>query len=108
MLLAGRGAAVVASNGPPARRGTLAVLCSLFFFNDPAPPEISPLPLPDALPISHLARLRRQSVAAQVHGHGAEARLRQRRQLPPPRVRRIRKSVQEEDGRGGTRSEEHT
>src|SRR3990172_2024357 len=23
----------------------------LFFFNDPAPPEISPLPLPDALPI---------------------------------------------------------
>src|SRR5258708_6345449 len=24
---------------------------SLFFFNDPAPPEISPLPLPDALPI---------------------------------------------------------
>src|SRR3990172_8324660 len=25
---------------------------SLFFFNDPAPPEISPLPLHDALPIS--------------------------------------------------------
>src|SRR5256714_4063261 len=29
-----------------------------FFFNDPAPPEISPLSLPDALPISfQLARL---------------------------------------------------
>src|SRR3990172_5297609 len=26
----------------------------LFFFNDTAPPEISPLPLHDALPISHL------------------------------------------------------
>src|SRR4029450_14151208 len=31
-------------------RGSKAAL--LFFFNDPAPPEISPLPLPDALPIS--------------------------------------------------------
>src|SRR5256885_15050480 len=29
---------------------------SFFFFNDPAPPEISPLPLPDALPISAGAR----------------------------------------------------
>src|SRR2546428_12364287 len=28
-----------------------------FFFNDPAPPEISPLPLHDALPISHGLRL---------------------------------------------------
>src|SRR5258705_8731505 len=27
-----------------------------FFFNDTAPPEISPLPLHDALPISHGAR----------------------------------------------------
>src|SRR2546425_4444580 len=27
-----------------------------FFFNDPAPPEISPLPLHDALPISGVAR----------------------------------------------------
>src|SRR5258708_31755769 len=26
-------------------------LSFFFFFNDPAPPEISPLPLPDALPI---------------------------------------------------------
>src|SRR2546423_9201786 len=26
----------------------------VFFFNDPAPPEIYPLPLPDALPIYHL------------------------------------------------------
>src|SRR2546427_3188975 len=29
-----------------------------FFFNDPAPPDIYPLPLPDALPISPLARHR--------------------------------------------------
>src|SRR2546421_13068156 len=33
----------------------MALICLLgmffFFFNDPAPPEISPLPLPDALPI---------------------------------------------------------
>src|SRR6202049_1343392 len=27
------------------------VLSVFFFFNDPAPPEIYPLPLPDALPI---------------------------------------------------------
>src|SRR5258708_5773458 len=26
-----------------------------FFFNDPAPPEISPFPLPDALPIGRVA-----------------------------------------------------
>src|SRR2546426_9956093 len=31
----------------------LFYLCDFFFFlNDPAPPETSPLPLPDALPIS--------------------------------------------------------
>src|SRR3990172_63130 len=29
----------------------LHLLFPLFFFNDPATPEISPLPLPDALPI---------------------------------------------------------
>src|SRR2546430_14416141 len=29
---------------------------SFFFFNDPAPPGTSPLPLPDALPISPLRR----------------------------------------------------
>src|SRR3989449_8107443 len=28
------------------------VFCSFFFFNDAAPPEFSPLPLPAALPIS--------------------------------------------------------
>src|SRR5262249_62319802 len=30
---------------------SLSLLCSLFFFNVPAPPEISPLSLHDALPI---------------------------------------------------------
>src|ERR1039458_6205700 len=29
------------------------IFCFFFFLNDPAPPEISPLPLPDALPIGH-------------------------------------------------------
>src|SRR2546429_405455 len=33
-----------------------------FFFNDPAPPEFSPLPLPDALPISVVCPLARHSV----------------------------------------------
>src|SRR2546429_8347895 len=37
---------------PPLR----ASLSLFFFFNDPAPPEISPLPLPDALPIPPAAQ----------------------------------------------------
>ena len=49
-----------------------------------------------------LGRLRRLPVAAQVHRHGAEAGLRKRRQLPPPRVRRLGKPVQEEDRRAVT------
>src|SRR5256884_6949381 len=32
------------------------LLAHFFFFNDPAPPEISPLSLPDALPISSAGR----------------------------------------------------
>src|SRR3989454_7446747 len=35
-----------------------AVHFSFFFLNDPAPPEISPLPLPDALPIPPARRTR--------------------------------------------------
>src|SRR5258706_15364080 len=31
---------------------SLKILIFFFFFNDPAPTEISPFPLPDALPIS--------------------------------------------------------
>src|ERR1039457_133229 len=40
---------------PPTRRAYLCVVFFFFFFffNDPAPTEISPLSLPDALPISH-------------------------------------------------------
>src|SRR2546423_12833548 len=34
-----------------------------FFFNDPAPPEIYPLPLPDALPICSSSRAPRCSIA---------------------------------------------
>src|ERR1043165_10307412 len=37
-----------------------------FFFNDPAPPEISPLPLPDALPICHVGA---RSVMNRLHPH---------------------------------------
>src|ERR1039458_1162820 len=33
------------------RRAVFSVFFFFFFFNDPAPPEIYPLPLPDALPI---------------------------------------------------------
>src|SRR2546430_15130631 len=38
-----------------------------FFFNDPAPPEISPLPLPDALPISWALALYRAPARRQHH-----------------------------------------
>src|SRR3970040_390204 len=41
---------------PPRVHGRVRVstLCPCFFFNDPAPPEIYPLSLHDALPISYL------------------------------------------------------
>src|ERR1022692_4874190 len=43
---------------PRARPWISALLRCFFFFNDAAPPEISPLPLPAALPISaHSSRL---------------------------------------------------
>src|SRR5256886_7103201 len=46
-----------------------------FFFNDPAPPEISPLPLHDALPISR-----------DLHANGQNRRQRQcRDRAQPPR-----------------------
>src|SRR2546430_9773914 len=47
-----------------------SVRLTLFFLNDPPPPEISPLPLPAALPISPEAR--------RVHRDGERA-------APPPR-----------------------
>src|SRR2546426_10541126 len=53
--------------------------CLFFFFlNDPAPPEIYPLPLPDALPISCHAR------RALARGAGSPRRS-PRRARPPPR-----------------------
>src|SRR3982750_3845530 len=59
--------------GAPAP-GPLA-LVSFFFFNDPAPPEISPLPLHDALPISFFAsELEPRARAAAVLGDEHDAR----------------------------------
>src|SRR2546422_2475938 len=56
----------------PSDYGRTLVGCVFFFFNDPAPPELSPLPLHDALPICPAARPRRV-------GGGARAALRRRR-----------------------------
>src|SRR3990167_7198535 len=73
-------------NTPPDRKSTRLnsshsqISYSLFFFNDPATPEISPLSLHDALPIFLRAcRLRRSA--------GLERRLGQHRRDPqyPPR-----------------------
>src|SRR3954449_3850950 len=64
---------------PPAVLGVLA-----FFFKDPAPPEIYPLPLHDALPISARAASRHR-----------------RRRHPPPPPPRSRRS------RGGGIGREH-
>src|SRR2546426_10125122 len=50
-----------------------------FFFKDPAPPDISPLPLPDALPISIRFPARPRG-AAPVRGRDSPAR--RRRQAP--------------------------
>src|SRR5256886_15617178 len=47
-----------------------------FFFNDTAPPEIYPLPLHDALPISPLGRRRprRRGLGRRDHGHAEHRR----------------------------------
>src|SRR5260370_9666665 len=44
------------SRVPRSLRRSHSSLSFFFFFNDTAPPEISPLSLPDALPISHADR----------------------------------------------------
>src|SRR2546426_8790221 len=49
-----------ASHPPP--------LLLLFFLNDPATPEISPLPLPDALPISDRAERERHDLLYEAAG----------------------------------------
>src|SRR3989441_10325413 len=43
---------------------------SFFFFNDPPPPEIYPLPLHDALPISYLVRSLGRGIAPPAGGVG--------------------------------------
>src|SRR2546430_5129213 len=58
---------------------------SFFFFNDPAPPEISTLPLPDALPISP----RRRAGGAERPAAGRR-RGRRHRHVPLQRHRRQR------------------
>src|SRR2546425_5064749 len=52
-----------------------------FFFNDPAPPEISPLPLHDPLPIGERAAQSRRALAA-----SREIVLQARRVPLPPRL----------------------
>src|SRR2546422_8533146 len=52
-----------------------------FFFNDPAPPEFSPLPLPDPLPIP----ASRESL--EVDPRRSEPGLRARQREPAPRAR---------------------
>src|SRR2546421_4302854 len=47
---------------------------SFFFFNDPAPPEISPLPLHDALPICPLQRPRGAAPQGLRRLHGGRVR----------------------------------
>src|SRR5256886_13860120 len=68
----------------------ITALTSFFFFSDTAPPEISPLPLPDALRIGGPAGGGVRGClrgAAPPPGRGPAARrgLRQGSPLPPPR-----------------------
>src|SRR2546422_11736330 len=60
---------------------TITILFFFFFFNHPAPPEISPLPLPHALPISRreLPRAARRVALLPLLLRGAAAG------PPPPR-----------------------
>src|SRR2546421_6409393 len=89
-------------------------LSSFFFFNNPPPPEISPLPLPAALPTPTPRRARRAADPSQHRQHRPP--LRGDRHAPPPgrtprlltrcprgKARRARLL-----GRRGPRSEEHT
>src|SRR2546422_8845985 len=58
---------------------------SFFFFNDPATPEISPLPLPDPLPI-YLSLSPRQHSTRQVASYALAVRKPSRdRERPAPR-----------------------
>src|SRR2546429_1524659 len=89
-------------------------LSFFFFFNIPAPPEISPLPLPAALPFCHdrpgrrepTAPLRRRGASGpRARPAGASCRCRGRPPAPPcRRARRGRRSTP----RRASRSEEHT
>src|SRR2546423_9953658 len=72
---------------------------TFFFFNDPPTPEISPLPLHDALPISQ-ARCARRSAANRTPDRGAS-----RGAPAPPRAPR---AVPAAGCRSSLRSEEHT
>src|SRR2546430_7002897 len=62
------------------------ILVFFFFSNDPAPPEISPLPLRDALPI--YPPRRRAGSGAGAHADARAHPGRHRRPLPPPHRRR--------------------
>src|SRR2546421_11383642 len=79
-----------------------------FFFNDPAPPEIYPLPLHDALPISRRSRCASASrgypsaSASSSRGLGRDARRRKKTTRPTSRRRGSRPPSR------ARRSEEHT
>src|SRR2546422_5607757 len=61
-----------------------------FFFNDTAPPEISPLPLHDALPISSRQGQTRREAGTQSHGssEALDGRATEGREIEAPREHR--------------------
>src|SRR3712207_9558649 len=71
-----------------------------FFFNDPATPEISPLPLPDALPI--------WGGAAGGGGDGIGPRRDGRLRHPRRALPRLARAGARRPRAGARRSEEHT
>src|SRR2546422_4868516 len=87
-----------------------------FFLNNPATPEISPLSLPDALPISGTARLLLGDEEARVLDSEADLQDPALRTHQPPRLgaRECHRPIVREPpggvagGYAGPRSEEHT
>src|SRR3712207_7389852 len=74
-----------------------------FFLNDPAPPEIYPLPLHDALPIPAGGRVGRDQL-----GHAQADDEDERRDQRPADGDGDRPAVVPRLAEGGERSEEHT
>src|SRR5256885_17170891 len=68
-----------------ARCGRGALTLFLFFFNEPAPPEISPLSLPDALPIFEEVPSELAEVRGEIARRGHEEHARIERGMTRPR-----------------------